>query len=151
MLQEEKGEKIATVMKMPKITVKSKNNNKDAPEEVKFTKTGRTKTIDGHTCYEYIGETEKNKTTIWAAPDLKYDIAESLQIAQSQSKTQNYSNSWGQIEGMPLEMIMDNAKDNERMEIRYKNIKIGSVDASKFSTEGYKITDMTQFGGMFGK
>lgn len=150
-LQEEKGEKTAMVMKMPKITVKSKNNSKDTPEDVKFTKTGRTKTIDGHTCYEYIGETEKDKTTIWAAPDLQFDLTESLQIAQVQSKTQNYSGNFGQVEGMPLEMIMDDLKEKERIEVRYKNIKIGSVDASKFSTEGYKITDMSQFGGIFGK
>ena len=84
MLQEEKGKKTAMVMKMPKITVKNKNN--ETPEDVKFTKTGRTKIIDGHTCYEYIGETEKQKTTFWAAPDLKYNLAESMLIMQSQNK-----------------------------------------------------------------
>ncbi|MBK9458482.1 MAG: DUF4412 domain-containing protein [Sphingobacteriales bacterium] len=149
MLQEEKGKKTAMVMKMPKITVKNKNN--ETPEDVKFTKTGRTKIIDGHTCYEYIGETEKQKTTFWAAPDLKYNLAESMLIMQSQNKQQNETPNFGQVDGMPLEVVIEQLDKKERIEIKYKNLKIGSVNKAKFSTDGYEITDMTQFGGMFGK
>lgn len=142
-----KGEKTGVKMKKPKTTVKMKNAS---PTNQQMQRTTETKTIHGHTCVKYTFSDEKNNGESWVAENIEFDplqLAESSKMAFPNQPTPK---------GMALEVTM-RSKDPQKKEvitINISNLKIGSVDKSKFSTAGYKIEDMSKMPigmpGMFG-
>ena len=75
----------------------------DDIEDIDIVKTGKTKTILGYTCYEYIMNNEDGKMVSWHAPDVKFDyiglmenftdlvdLSSNLNIAQQPEMPQGY-------------------------------------------------------------
>lgn len=136
-------EKQAIVTKIPKINVK---NKKDASgqQALSFTKTGETKTIDGHLCQKYLGEDEKYQYITWITSDINVDMSDVFGVQKQQQIPD-------MPEGTALETTLTDKKNNDRIEIRIKNLKKGKPDAAIFSTSGYELIDVTSFGNKLGK
>lgn len=154
LLMDDDGEKTGIVMKMPKVSVKDKKGASNTDNNATMpTKTGKTKVIDGHLCYEYLMQTNDNDLLhMWVAPDMKYNFAESMNIMQMQQKG-NQKDLYQQagIDGTTLQMQIEDTKKEEIVQIDYRNFVVGKVDKSKFSTAGYQLTNMSSMGGLFGK
>ena len=72
-------EKTASTMSMTwmqKMMSKNTNAGLDINEDYQFTKTGRTKEVNGYTCDEYFFEDESKKETmeVWVTPDIDFDM-----------------------------------------------------------------------------
>lgn len=151
-LTNDKGEKTGIKIKMPKATIKTKNtNSKTDTGNNKPIRTNETKTIEGHTCVKYTFTDEKQNNEMWIAEDIDID-PENLTGIFSINKKNADLGAYNASKGMVLEMVMrsKDPKKQETMTMRISNLQIGSVDKSKFSTEGYIIEDMSQmpfFGG----
>lgn len=118
----------------------------DDPTELKnrynstSTKTGKSKTIAGYKCYEYIVKTtEGDQIQMWCTSAIK-------------PKTSATDFSFKNVEGFPLEMQMD--QDGMKFKMVATKVSTEKMDAKLFSTtvpSGYKLTTqeemMEDFGG----
>jgi hypothetical protein len=108
------------------------DNNKD---DFKFTKTGRTKTILGYKCDEWVGQSADSKAVYWVTSDIKW---------QSGSFMNNLSNKKGKTitdypEGMMLEGDFTSS-DGER--INYLVTDIDHNANFKINISEYQISNL---------
>lgn len=64
----------------------------DDNETPKVTKTGKTKTMNGYTCYEYIIEHHTTKMNAWFAPDVDFNYQDYLRGFAKMFKGKKYTN-----------------------------------------------------------
>ena len=134
--------KSAMVMKQPKVTVKSKkgqDSNKDFPN---YVATGRTKIINGYTCYENIAEDEEMKMVTWITKDLDIDLTEGMNFGKPTPAQQIPTN----LQGVALETTITDLKDGSTIFTQIKNIVKGKTNPDMFSTAGYQVTKMPFMG-----
>lgn len=125
-------EKTATVMstKMMEAVMSQQQMNQGDQPQAKVTKTGRTKTILGYKCEEYLIESDK-KTEVWIAKDAGIDVSKTFANMNktSQSKIPNEAFMEG---GMLMEM---NAYDAS-----------GAIEAHLLATALSKESQTVQIG-----
>ena len=143
MLMEEN--KTGTITKMPNVKV---TLNKDAVEEGDYniTPTGKTKTIEGHLCKEYLVETPEEMSTLWVAEDMDVDFTLFTDMVNAKGASSYYKNNIYGIKGVVLEGHTQLKNKKESYDLYMKNWKIGTVDRSMFDTTGYKLMDLSGFG-----
>jgi hypothetical protein len=137
---------ITTLMDMngQKMGMKRKLEDKEVKEaeKIEFKKTGKTKTIQGYACEEYIGENDKSKIDMWISPELTKKFKGNLSPFTGHGiggkQDENY---FKNAPGFPLEMNVTDKKSEEISDIYIKDIKEGAVDESVFSTAGYQIME----------
>ncbi|MDB4286073.1 DUF4412 domain-containing protein [bacterium] len=147
MKMDDKGDKVATKMKMPKVTVDMEDTYNE--ENYKVTKTSDTKTIDGHLCTKYIIDSEETTTTAWITNEVEMDhrtLTSFVNIKGKGGKSMgsSQSNLYG-VEGLALESHTTHKNKDESYEMFIKNIVVGTVSKDPFNLDGYQVTDLTQF------
>jgi len=113
------------------------------PEESEFTvtETGKTRTIDGYHCREYLIEHEDGNTNSWVTSDIDIDMMGVRKALASQAKnrkipTQNYF----EIEGFPVEATTVSANGKETTTIHFHTIKTGAdTNLDVFDTTGIEV------------
>lgn len=134
--------KSAMVMKQPKVTVKNKKGQNFDNDFPNYVATGKTKTIDGYTCYENIAESEEIKMVTWITKDIDIDLMEAMNFGKPTPAQQIPTN----LQGVALETTITDPKDDSTIFIKIKNIVKGKVDSNMFSTAGYQVTKMPFMG-----
>lgn len=150
-LTDEDGTHSGIKMKMPKTKVVVKNPAKQQTDVTppKPIRTNQTRQISGYTCTKYTMSDYEMDYEFWVAEDINIDSNALLDAmnttysAGGANAGNNYCAAFGK--GMVIETIMRDkeGKKNETMTTTISNLKIGSVDKSKFSTEGYAVQDMS--------
>ena len=135
-------EKTAMVMKQPKIAVKNKKGQGSDENFPNYVATGKTKTIDGYTCYENIAENEELKMVTWIAKDLDIDLMEAMNFGKPTPAQQIPTN----LRGVALETTITDLKDGSIIFTKIKNIVKGKIDPNMFSTAGYQVRKMPFMG-----
>lgn len=105
--------------------------------DLKFTKTGKTKTILGHLCYEYIAENEETKMTQWVSE--KETMIWDAYIKNGYTSIPNSNIRGMEIgkNGMPLETVVEDKKKKTIMYMYVREIKQNQNIV--ISSEGYTI------------
>ncbi|MDX2282689.1 MAG: hypothetical protein NW241_00945 [Bacteroidia bacterium] len=149
-----KGKKTATVMNIPRfmLTVDAKGSPDAAPASNGTTvkATGRTKTIEGFLCKEWIADGPESSTTMWITTDWAFNYAtvfDFVKVWDAQSGMTTGASNQYQVSGSWLEMHTQSKKEDSKTDNFIKNIR-RMHDASVFSLDGYEVSDMTN---MFGK
>ncbi len=142
------GNKTATIMPMLRIKAKVKSADV-AADDFSITETGRTKTIEGMLCKEYLVESKNETSNVWVTEEWDFDFTVLLDFAQvknaSTGQMTNWSNVYG-IKGMVIEGRVEKKNSNQVQEFAIRNIRNGA-QPEVFSTQGYEVSDM---GNMFG-
>jgi len=101
-------------------------------------KTGRTKTIAGYKCEEYVYEDEMDKADFWISRDVKLQTRD---LMSSVFKSSMYAN------GMPWGFLMEsNSLDKETGErTSLKVTEVNKNSDKKFNMSQYQITNMGSF------
>ncbi|MBK9759686.1 MAG: DUF4412 domain-containing protein [Flavobacteriales bacterium] len=140
---DERGKKSAMKSKKKKVTMAE--TEKKAGNEPEITVTNETKTIEGHVCTKAIVKTEEGLWTGWVAKDLKAPFSDMNRNTGQRGNEQMMKNMKG-LQGFPLEFEWVDAKGNGRMVCNIKDLKVGSVDPSVFSLDGFEVMEMPSFG-----
>jgi len=101
-------------------------------------KTGKTKTIAGFKCEEYVYEDEYNKSNIWITKDIKLN---SKDFMSTLFKTSMYSHGMGW--GYMMEATTVDKEDGDKSVMRVT--KVDDSSNIKFTLSNYKITNLGSF------
>lgn len=144
-LNEEKGEKTGLVYGIGAFfqsmgeTYEEEETLEETPEmylaNPNVEKTGRTKTIAGYKCEEYVYSDEESKSNIWITQDLKMNTQD---FFSTLFKTSLYSRGfpWGYM--MEATTVDKSSGDTSTMTVT----KVDTNSNKKFSLSDYKVTNL---------
>ena len=101
-------------------------------------KTGKTKTIAGYKCEEYVFSDEEIKSNVWITKDLKMNTQD---LFSTLFKASLYSH--GMAWGYMMETTSENRQTGEKSIMRVT--KVDTNSNVKFSMSNYKITNLGSF------
>jgi hypothetical protein len=139
-----RNKKNGMIMKMPKVTVT--NTSLEKPVSAKITKTGAKKMIDGYNCEEYsVITSDSTIGEFWLTKDINISVSESLayMAAGMKGKPAPFKTSAVDVAGCVIEGDYK-MKDGSTIHLKTTEIKKGKPDAAFFSTDGFKLSDVTQ-------
>jgi hypothetical protein len=105
--------------------------------------TKETKVIDGHACTKVIGTSKEGTWTAWVAKDIDVNLSDIMGAGPGRSKE---SRDWKDVKGFPLEMTMTDKDGHTNMVMHIRDFKVGSVDPSVFSMDGYQVMEIPGMG-----
>jgi hypothetical protein len=108
-----------------------------------ITVTKETKVIDGHACTKVIGTSKEGTWTAWVAKDIDVNLSDIMGAGPGRSKE---SRDWKDVKGFPLEMTMTDKDGHTNMVMHIRDFKVGSVDPSVFSMDGYQVMEIPGMG-----
>lgn len=117
------------------------------PEESEFTvtPTGKTRTIDGYFCKEYIVEHEEGTTNSWITNDVDLDMMALVKAMSAQAGGQSKmgSQSFYNLDGFPIEAISVSKNGKETTTIHYYDIKLGDdISLDVFNLDGIEVMSL---------
>jgi len=150
-LMEQGGDKTGIKMKMPRSIqgVADEPAIEDVTSDFSFTKTGKTKTIEGKLCHQYIGTSSDGKFDAWVDESSEIDMSRQFSAFAKKGKKENWQS--GMYKGLTMESTWTSANGKEVVHMTTSNVQVGSVDAAIFTTGGYEIIDMTSLPGLGGQ
>lgn len=132
-----------------------KSSKEKMPELVK---TGRTETILGYKCDEYVMTDERgNKTEIWATDKLGTYMGASAGGGGMMGRGKASGPAWenvlkGRDGFFPLRVVSRDRKDKETFRMEAKSVEPGNVPDSTFEPPaGFQKFALPNLGGLFGK
>lgn len=142
MLSDSDGEKTGFAMGIDKaaFSVEDGEDREEAETSIidGLKKTGRTKTILGYSCDEYLAEGEEAETRMWVSEKLGKEVRkEMLNNQQYFGGTFYYAN---RVEGMVLEYETLDKEDGEKMVMQVTGIDLNS--SHTISTREYAVLTM---------
>lgn len=135
------GELQGFTMKQPKVRVEME----EAMEGVQFSKTGRTKTINGLNCEEYRIETEDDVTMSWITDDYQIDYEKFITPLVNRVKKKPNGLSAGtyhDISGFPIESKTVSKDGKTEVLMKISNVKVDDIDRNIFNLEGVNIMSL---------
>lgn len=141
---DKKGKKSGIKMKMPKIVIGEELQEEIDNQNVKITVTNEKKTIEGFTCTKVLMDGDDYNTVAWVTNEKNislYDIFNFLSISKKDNNSKN--DQYAGLSGLALEAISRDKKTGEIVTTKVKNLKVGSVSSSAFSTAGFEVMDMS--------
>lgn len=110
-------------------------------EKGKFT--GKTKTIDGFLCKEYVGGDDEMDVQMWVNEEIDLNMEEMFPQTPGQKGSSSPFGNSGPREGFPMEMTATNKTNGEVMKIKSK-VNREKVDSKMFEVpEGIEVMDMS--------
>ncbi len=140
LMTDKNGQRSGMKMKMMKFSSEPGSAEK-SDTDAKMVRTGESKVIEGLTCQKYTYTSKEGSGVAWIAEELNFDLMKVF--AQMSGSTPNKD--WQKVpySGLMMENLYTSADGKERVEMRIKDLQVGKVDESMFSTEGYQVQDMT--------
>ncbi len=142
----EGSDKSGIAMEMAKDTAKQKQAtetqqaNKDLSNYNTYYKpTGRTKTIAGHSCKEYLHETPEAKSEIWTTNDVAFDYSSAYGHMGGMQTLATGGSTYGM--GMIMEMHTFDKHSKAQSDLTVVDIK--PSNAKSFDLTGYQIIGMS--------
>ena len=113
--------------------------------DVKIDKTGETKDIEGFKCRKYIVTSKDGVYEFWITKEIKGSLAGLMSSMNGGDKGKDpFGYQMKKMKGFVLEAKLKNTGESEEITMKFSNIKQGQPDAKLFSTDGYKVQDMSQ-------
>ncbi len=139
LMTDKKGQRSGIKMKSMRVTVQDDAAPATA-DDTKVERTNETKTIEGHTCRKYTYSSADGHGEAWIAEDVQFNAFEALGRMLG-----GKADAWQKApyQGMVMESIWNDKSGKERVEVRTKDLVIGKVDPSLFSTAGYDVQDLS--------
>jgi hypothetical protein len=135
------GMKIGMVidMKAAANSISDANTETDSAKETSFKKTGKTKTILGYLCEEYLAENEETLSEVWIANDVKINMGNAFQYISENQKSKKNKMSYPNDapEGFMMEMVSTNKKNNEKT--RMTVVELNENKKTTVNTSSYKF------------
>lgn len=141
LMTDEKGKRTAMKSHKKKVTYTPDKDEKK-PE---VTVTNETKVIDGHTCTKVIAKSEEGTWTGWVAKDVPMAFGDMMRSMQARGQ-RDMSKEWAAIQGFPLEYEWVDKDGKDKMVVYIRDLKMGAVDESVFSLDGYEVMEMPSYG-----
>lgn len=137
-------QKMAMVMDLKKMQEKMKGQVKEEnPSDVKITKTGKSETILGYKCDQYLIETSDGQSLVWITTELGSgmgNLAKSLSsILSSGPKPMGLPSMKGIENGVLMRLESTDKKSGNSTRIEAVNV---NKDGKKFPTAGYNVMAM---------
>lgn len=125
---------------------KKKLAKKEVAEEKRpeVTVTNETRTIDGHVCTKVIAKTANGTWTGWVAKDVPAPFGDLMRSMQGDQRSEMAA--WREVQGFPLEYEWVGKDAKDKVVVYTKDLKLGPVDESIFSLEGYEVVEMPGVG-----
>jgi hypothetical protein len=135
------GMKIGMVidMKAAANSISDANTETDSAKETSFKKTGKTKTILGYLCEEYLAENEETLSEVWIANDVKINMGNAFQYISENQKSKKNKMSYPNDapERFMMEMVSTNKKNNEKT--RMTVVELNENKKTTVNTSSYKF------------
>jgi hypothetical protein len=146
LMTDKKGQRSGIKMKSMRVTVQD-DATTDTADDTKVERTNETKTIEGHTCRKYTYSSADGHGEAWIAEDVQFNAFEALGRMLG-----GKADAWQKApyRGLVMESTWNHKNGKEKVEMFTRDLVIGKVDASLFSTAGYEVQDMTNM-PMFGR
>ena len=150
-LMDRNGRKIA--MKQDLTSVEKMNSKHSDNTQANFTKTNRTKTIDGYHCTLYNVNLPDYKGDAWVTQELNLESAfQSVssimkQHPQSSGESSTLKATNLPEDGVVIKSTLEAKNGSEKIETHMKSISQGKVDQSKFDISQYRVMDLSGSGG----
>ena len=131
---------VLTAMSMDSMSADIEEDEEQGVESYGLKKTGRTKTILGYLCEEFVMEDEEFKASYWVSRDKaleKVSLQYMSKMMAQQNKTATIEGFDAFTSGMMLEADMKSKKDKSSYFLRVE--KIHFDHKYDFSTEGYSV------------
>ncbi len=112
--------KTAKVMSLSFMKRMSNKNNTSQKDTAKMVKTGKSKKINGYSCYQYIITDQDSKIDAWLAPNVKFDYQDYLSGINKMfgNKKSNTASLLNNGKGYVMKMTMfDNGKKQSEMKV----------------------------------
>lgn len=139
MLMDNDGSKMAMVTKINSEKVGEKAAEEQNKDNVKITKTGRTKTICNHLCSEYLATDDKgSKTEMWVAEKTELQLSGAYSMFSGQNKkfASKFENAKDYPQGIMLQMI-NYQTNGERFEMTAVEVNVSAPKTVE--TAGYTV------------
>lgn len=140
------GTKMRMSMNFKRYIEKQNKNSMDEEETENYSvrRTGKTKTILGYSCDEYIMENEDktHRTTVWLAPVLEEQMEKMPMVFMSMGGYM--TNNLDGNKGMVLEMEMVDEEEKQRMTFQVEELNVNKT--TTFNTSGYRAMGLGLFG-----
>ncbi|MCH2197216.1 MAG: DUF4412 domain-containing protein [Flavobacteriales bacterium] len=134
-LTDMEGQKLAMSMDYDPAAYATAEEDDESYDMGEFKKTGRTKTILGYTCHEYVFESEESSGNCWVNEEDDLQIYKGLMAMSSQDKKKQEN---ALPEGYPQGMIMEmDVVDEDGNETHMEVVEIKRDMNHTISTEGY--------------
>lgn len=140
LMTDDKGKKTAMKSHKKKFTMKE-DPKKAAPEVIA---TNETKTIEGHLCKKVIVKSEDGTWTGWVAEEIPTPFADMMRSMKGGDPAM--MERMNQVKGMPLEYEWVSTDGKQTIHCYFRDVVVGTVDASVFSLDGYEVMEMPSFG-----
>jgi hypothetical protein len=152
---DKKGAKTGIITKMPKVEFKSNKLDDKIEQSIDnttFKRTGEKKNISGYSCEKWIITNPEGVTEAWITDEIDFNMANAFSMFSAGSKGKGSSKTSGfeDLTGFALESTFTDTK-GAVTKMTVSDIKIGNPSDAHFSTAGYTMTDLSSFGGMFGR
>lgn len=144
LLTEAEGNKMGMVMAVNADAIKalSQGSGEDSDlGSIESLKTGKSKTIHGYTCEEYLVEEGSSVTHVWASEKLGKDLGE-----ETLSSQQAFGGVFTQavfVNGMVMEFQSVDKESGEKNTMTITNLQLNS--SHTISTSAYNVMSMGQF------
>lgn len=143
--KQEGGQNMAMVISLDPEAIDDLNEDDEGqPDDVRFVKTGRTKTISGHNCEEYKIEDEDQEdydVFVWIEPDGDFNWMEAFSQMAEQQKKNDMVYPADYPEGMVVQTVSKNRKNKEKQVSTMKNLQ--KNNRTTISTEGYQFMNLS--------
>lgn len=134
----------AMVTKIPDMT-EFMDEDSVIDKDVKIDKTSETKDIEGFKCRKYIVSSKDGVYEFWITKEIKGSLAGLMSSMSGGDKGKNpFGYQMKKMKGFVLEAKLKNTGSTEEITMKFTNVKQGQPDAKLFSTDGYKVQDMSQ-------
>ncbi len=115
----------------------SQSNSDKNQSEIKWTKTGRTKTILGYKCEEFVGSQDGNNLTIWATKGVSLDMGENFSYFLAGANAGKKKMEGTYPEGLIMEFISEDANGKSKNDVHLTITKVGLNQSNTIKTAGY--------------
>jgi hypothetical protein len=146
LITDDKGKKTGIKMKMMKVNVE--DDGKENGKVAEVVRTDETRTIEGQKCRKYTYKDEKGSGEAWFAEDISFDMMAAFKQMIGGKGAQEWQNL--PHSGVVMENTWNSADGKEKVTMFTKDLVVGKVDESLFSTAGFEVMDMSSM-PMYGK
>ncbi len=103
--------------------------------------------IQGYKCYKVVASNDEFESESWVTEDVDLDMSKLMGYMNMQNNGGNdYLKKFGNINGWPIKTTTTDKESGEVSTMEMKNIKKGNAYGDVFSTDGYTLMEMPNFG-----
>ncbi|MES2767212.1 MAG: DUF4412 domain-containing protein [Bacteroidota bacterium] len=150
LMKEQKMAMVTSIDGLTNIAARQKSLKKKDVDEATIIKTGKTKSIAGYSCEQWVLRSKKQKKgnetlEVWTAKQLGGIKLLSELLKDSQEWMEKFDEALGKNGGLPLLVISKDNKGKETLRLEATNVSKDEITDATFQTPaGYQIIDQSK-------